>query len=546
MRRKNEAGDEGRWSAIGVNRLACNRLPGSVTQTVPFFLHALAMKRAHESAGRPYAPPQPADTESTSSSSNPPPDGSRAPGLRSQLPEDNQGSLGLAPRQADACAKPSAPPVLHAAQTGAQTSVHAMPAIQGNSHEASPDDACAQYRLGCMYRDGIGMEQDIGLAFHWISKAADQGWAEAQDNLGDMYFSGIAVTKDLSLAFQWFSKAAEQNLAAAQHHLGNMYLCGMGTAKDLSLAFHWFSKAAEQGLTKAQHSLGIMYCEGMGTAKDLSLAFQWLSKAADKGWARAQNRLGIMYFNGMGMAKDLSLTFQWFSKAADQGEAMAQRNLGRMYRDGFAVSQDHAKAMEWFLLAAGWNKPGITELMFRMDDINDATLRHLPTAMQGNTAITAIKLSACRIGDEGAIHIASLIGQDATLKSIDLTGNPIGIKGMQALAQAMKGNTTLQVLEVPDLNGEANAVIRQHCERNRNITQLTHRSPPLSALASSYELPSEVVSIVDHQLILADQKLGTDIVSPEATQQRLLESWLCLQHDPQSEARKPARHTPAQ
>ncbi len=49
---------------------------------------------------------------------------------------------------------------------------------------AAQGDADAQYRLGMRYLNGVGIAQDIRLAYIWIGKAADSGYAKAQSDLG--------------------------------------------------------------------------------------------------------------------------------------------------------------------------------------------------------------------------------------------------------------------------------------------------------------------------------------------------------------------------
>ena len=70
-----------------------------------------------------------------------------------------------------------------------------------------------------MYANGVGVEQDYGLAFDWFTKAAEQGHAEAQYNLGVMYANGDHVVQEDVQAVKWFSMAAEQGDIEAQSAL---------------------------------------------------------------------------------------------------------------------------------------------------------------------------------------------------------------------------------------------------------------------------------------------------------------------------------------
>ena len=63
----------------------------------------------------------------------------------------------------------------------------------------------AQFNLGVMYDEGMGVTQDFGEALKFYRKAAEQGYVDAQYNLGVMYDEGMGVKKDYIEALKWFS-----------------------------------------------------------------------------------------------------------------------------------------------------------------------------------------------------------------------------------------------------------------------------------------------------------------------------------------------------
>ena len=79
--------------------------------------------------------------------------------------------------------------------------------------------AHAQYKLGVMYKNGRGVQQDNAKAVEWYRKAAEQGHANAQYKLGVMYKNGSGVQQDNAMVVEWYSKAAEQGHANAQNEL---------------------------------------------------------------------------------------------------------------------------------------------------------------------------------------------------------------------------------------------------------------------------------------------------------------------------------------
>ena len=250
------------------------------------------------------------------------------------------------------------------------------------------DDAAAQFKLGWMYANGLGMSKDYLQAVNWYSKAAEQEFAEAQFWLGVMYENGYGVTKDFSKALRLYVKAAahgDENAtialedrhskieqayddgdyktardlalsisddAYAQFFLGEMYLKGKGVDRNLDEAVNWYRKAAEQGDAPAQSELGILYYYGVGMQQDYEQAAYWNHKAAEQGDAVAQCNLGHMYEYGEGLDKDYEQAAYWYHNAAEQGEVIAQFNLGRMYYFGNGVAKNYTEAVNWFNNAA--------------------------------------------------------------------------------------------------------------------------------------------------------------------------------------------------
>ncbi|MDP2786498.1 MAG: caspase family protein [Pseudomonadota bacterium] len=108
---------------------------------------------------------------------------------------------------------------------------------------------------------------------------AKQGDAKAQYNLGNMYNEGLGVRKDATEAVKWYRKAAEQGNAEAQYNLGIMYTNGRGVRQDATEAVDWYRKAAEQGNASAQFGLGLFYAEGEGVRQDAAEAVKWYRMA---------------------------------------------------------------------------------------------------------------------------------------------------------------------------------------------------------------------------------------------------------------------------
>jgi uncharacterized protein len=77
-----------------------------------------------------------------------------------------------------------------------------------------------------------------------LSKAADQGNADAQVLLADMYYKGKGMAQDYGQALAWYRKAAKQEDAVAQTALGTIYHDGTGVPQDYVQSYMWFNLAA--------------------------------------------------------------------------------------------------------------------------------------------------------------------------------------------------------------------------------------------------------------------------------------------------------------
>ena len=69
----------------------------------------------------------------------------------------------------------------------------------------------AKYRMGMMYRDGIGVDKDLARAAHWFELAARSRSGEGCYLLGRAYEKGEGVPQDKRQAYFWYALAVEDN-----------------------------------------------------------------------------------------------------------------------------------------------------------------------------------------------------------------------------------------------------------------------------------------------------------------------------------------------
>ena len=75
----------------------------------------------------------------------------------------------------------------------------------------------AQYNIGSLYREGIGVKKDVKKALKWLKKAASKKEPRALADIGIMLYEGDVIEKDSINGINYLKKASnEGNLLAKQ------------------------------------------------------------------------------------------------------------------------------------------------------------------------------------------------------------------------------------------------------------------------------------------------------------------------------------------
>lgn len=214
---------------------------------------------------------------------------------------------------------------------------------------AQEGNPAAQYSMGLLYDQGMGVKKDPQTALNYFQAAVKQNLSAAQYYLGIKYYAGLGVKKDPQRALKLIRRAAEQDHLQAQFQMGYFYDQGIGTAVNPKKATQWYIRAAENGFGPAQHALAARYLSGRGTPLNLKQGVFWLQKAVDQNDLNAMRDLGFLYYQGMGIKKDWAQARKILSDPAEEGSALAQYVLGDMYAlGGHGVKQNKARARYWF------------------------------------------------------------------------------------------------------------------------------------------------------------------------------------------------------
>ena len=114
------------------------------------------------------------------------------------------------------------------------------------------------------FYDGLIAFQDGDYkeaAARW-ERAAHYGDGDAARNLGHLYRQGLGVPQDLTVAVTWYQVAADAGVASANYNLGMLYLDGgPDFAANRALARVWLTKAADAGVAPARRELDRLAAE---------------------------------------------------------------------------------------------------------------------------------------------------------------------------------------------------------------------------------------------------------------------------------------------
>jgi hypothetical protein len=129
---------------------------------------------------------------------------------------------------------------------------------------------------------------EYAVALREWQALAEGGHRDAQFNLGLLYENGLGVAKDGAQAAHWFRRAAEQDDRSAQAYLAEMYAKGLGVSRDDIEALRWYRSAAERGHAASQYNVGLFYATGRGIAPSDVQAVAWITVAEENGAAKSE------------------------------------------------------------------------------------------------------------------------------------------------------------------------------------------------------------------------------------------------------------------
>lgn len=226
-------------------------------------------------------------------------------------------------------------------------------------------DHTAQFTLGQMYQEGVGVAQNIEEAINLYRLAAAQKDLRAQYTLGIMYLEGRDIEADPEVGLSWLNDAAFKGNEHAQYVLARLKEKGyrdaagnevMKADPEQAIALYYLAAGNDYG--PAQYHLAELLVREKPA--DLSVAAKekrnHLIKRLYQGafvQGVEQAALPLAFFNAMDTDKTRQAdAFEVAKNEADKGDGQAALLLGMMFDRGIAVDPNQAEALRWYQQAS--------------------------------------------------------------------------------------------------------------------------------------------------------------------------------------------------
>ncbi|MBL8645560.1 MAG: sel1 repeat family protein [Rhodospirillaceae bacterium] len=152
------------------------------------------------------------------------------------------------------------------------------------------------YMAGKSVCEGAITEASLSDGINWISKAADDGVAEAQRDMSiALWFGALnkcTLESNRDKAFVYALAAATNNDVTAQVLLSGYFDIGTESiAVNSEKSFKWAMMAAKNGSALGQRVVARKYEDGIGVTSSISEARHWYEQAASNGDTVAKVRL---------------------------------------------------------------------------------------------------------------------------------------------------------------------------------------------------------------------------------------------------------------
>ena len=229
------------------------------------------------------------------------------------------------------------------------------------------------YKMGRMFRLGLGIEIDIQKAIDYFKRAANLGNKNAKRTMALEYISGENVEQDIDKGIEMLTELADSGDIMSAYKLGKIYLSGEIVYTDLDKAEKYLKQAADDDNEYAMYAIAKLYISDK--KKDITKAVDLLKKACVHDTIKpyaAYTYAKILLDDNV--YHDTAKAVQLLEETANNNNWCAYL-LGKLYLFGSNdIENDKEKAIEWLTKSAEAGNEYAETLLQQAEDYEHAMI----------------------------------------------------------------------------------------------------------------------------------------------------------------------------
>lgn len=228
------------------------------------------------------------------------------------------------------------------------------------------------YKLGSMFKNGLGTEADISKAIDYFKRSAEMNNKNGLYEYGKALIQGKHIEADLNKGLECIEKAIKLGNTNAKRFFALEYISGEYFSQDIEKGLFMLTECADKGDSFACFQLGQFYLKGEIVTQDLERAEKYLLLAEDNEFT--QYAFGKLYLQEE--KYDIQRAVDYFKRSSDKN-MWSSYQLGRLYLFGAdELEKDKEKAVEWLTKSAHDGNEYVQNMLNNIDDFENMLLRN--------------------------------------------------------------------------------------------------------------------------------------------------------------------------
>lgn len=213
-------------------------------------------------------------------------------------------------------------------------------------------DSTAMFKLGSLYLNGNGVDENVELGLKYINAAIAAGNKFVKITMAGIYSDSNNKLYNMDKAIELYKDCAENDSDSfSMFRLGSIYFNGNGVEKNTVLGLQYLNHAAKSGNKYAKITLAGIYSNGDNEFYDMAKAIRLYKDCAENENEPdpfSMYRLGAIYLKGKGVEKDIELGLHYLNNAIDGGNSFAKVTLADFYADSTHSRYNITKAIQLY------------------------------------------------------------------------------------------------------------------------------------------------------------------------------------------------------